>query len=193
MDVRSGRAKWGKKRLVSHGEVCAVLWVFCGSPPRLPVMLCRCAQRFDIRAIVPRFARESRDAFEGKPRLRVRSENRGVTKQATEVYGASVPFRSHVGVPNLYVPIWWLALFNLCSELVAQSFHYQYFHVVAYGVAYGGQQRRASELTIPILSGSSDSFIGVRCCISDSPPRPPPRPHGPRLCSAHFGPAMVQP
>jgi hypothetical protein len=72
----------------------------------------RYTQRFDIRAIVSRFARESLDAFEGKPRLQTRPEIRGATKQATEGDGASVPFRSHAGVPNLFVPIWWLALFS---------------------------------------------------------------------------------
>ena len=83
---------------------------FSAAPPRLPVMPCRCTQRIAIRAIVPRFARELRDAFAGKPRLRMRSEIRGVTEQATEGDGASVPFRSHVGVPHLFVPSWWLTL-----------------------------------------------------------------------------------
>ena len=96
---------------VPRGGVYGPLVFLRFRPPRLPVMLLRCTQRFDIRAIVPRFARESLDAFEGKPRLQMRSEIRGVTKQATEGDGASVPFRSHAGVPNLLVPIWWLALF----------------------------------------------------------------------------------
>ncbi len=111
MEVRRGRAKRGTKRLVSHGEACAVLRVFRGSPPGLPATPRRHEQRFDAQAIVSRFARGSLDAFEGKPRSQVRSEIRGVTKQATEGDRASVPFRSHTGVPNLFVPIWWLALF----------------------------------------------------------------------------------
>ena len=94
---RAERAREEGQEAVSvPREVRTVFRVFCGCPPVAREAL---SSQAAVRcAIDPQVAQHLRRC------AAVAHEIRGVTEQATEGEdeGASVPFRSHVGVPNLF-------------------------------------------------------------------------------------------